>query len=49
MAITHRRQKFLITEVSGAAARVEAAKAHIHGVCAVLHGGNKRLLPARGR
>ena len=49
MAITHRRQKFLIAEVSGAAARVEAAKAHIHGVRAVLHGGDQRLASARGR
>ena len=49
MAIRNRRAEFFVREVPRAAARVERAKAHIHGVCAALHGGNKRLLPARGR
>ena len=49
MAIRDRRAEFLVREVPRAAARVERAKAHIHGVCAALYGGNKRLLPARGR
>ena len=49
MAISERRAEFLIGEVPRAAARVERAKAHIHGVRTALHGGNKRLLPARGR
>ena len=49
MAIKDRRAEFLIGEVPRAAARVERAKAHIHGVRTALHGGNKRLLPARGR
>ena len=49
MAIRDRRAEFLVREVPRAAARVERAKAHIHGVRTALHGGNKRLLPARGR
>ena len=49
MAIRNRRAEFLVREVPRAAARIERAKAHIHGVCAALYGGNKRLLPARGR
>ena len=49
MAIRDRRAEFLVREVPRAAARVERAKAHIHGIRTALYGGNKRLLPARGR
>ena len=49
MAIRDRRAEFLVREVPRAAARVERAKAHIHGVRTALYGGDERLPPARGR
>ena len=48
MAIRHRRRKFPVGKVPGAAPRVERAEAHIHRVRAGLDGGDERVEAAGG-
>ena len=48
MAVGHGVRKVFVCEIAGAAAGVEAAQSHVHGIGPVLHGSGQRLAGSGG-